>query len=157
MKSVYFYCITGDVNEFLYSLLEQIISHNEKIIIYSTSEEKMQKLDSDLWTKKKVSFIPHLLYNDEKAEEVPILISNVKENKYNFDYLLTTSFIDDEIFLNSFKRIYYIYFYNIEKTINDAEKFFLKYKQEDCEIKIYTKSLENKWISVDSIKYQLLI
>lgn len=145
MKEINFYCIEEDINPFLYTFLSKIIANNKKAIIYSDNEEKMKKLDDTLWTMKKTDFLPHLLYTDKGAEDTPILLSNTKENEYNANYLLISSYLNDTEFLNKFEKIFYIFTPSNKISLKEKEKAYNEYKK-DYSIKTLKKDNNGKWV-----------
>lgn len=151
MKEINFYCIEEDVNLFLFSLLSKLIDNGKKIIVYSESQEKMEKLDSLLWTQKKTSFLPHLIQGEKGDTLTPILISNVKENKNNANFLLISNFIDDENFFSNFEKIFYMYSPINSTLINEVENNWNKYKNLGYNLKLLKKDLTGKWTEYNKL------
>lgn len=145
MKEINFYCIEEDANSFLYNFLSKLVDKGNKIFIYSENTEKMEKLDNTLWTMKKVEFLPHLLYNDEGAEETPIIISNQKENKNNSNFILISSYFDDTEFLNSFEKVFYIFSPINSNIIEYTKNSWNKYKNQNFDLKLFKKDSSGKW------------
>ena len=146
MKEINFYSIEDDVNVFLYNFLSEIVNQNKRVMIFSESPEKMAKLDETLWTMKKTGFLPHLLVNDAGAEKTPVIISNLKNNKNNSNFILISTFLDDSDFLNTFEKTFYI-FSPINKTlINDAKNAWDKYSKAGFSTRLLKKDFETgKW------------
>lgn len=145
MKEINFYCIEEDINVFLYSFLFKLIEKGKRVIVYSESPEKMERIDNMLWNIKKVGFLPHLLYNENGAEDTPIIISNVKDNKNNANFLLITTFMDDDKFLNNFEKTFYIFSPTSSNLIEETQKNWEKYKKMEFSTKLFRKSQTGKW------------
>ena len=141
-----FYYIEEKFIDFVFRFLTKTLESNKKIIFYSNNEKSIIDLNKALWVHNLTSFLPHLLYNEEGSENVPILLSNTEENKYNCDYLLTSSYINNNDFLNSFQKIYYIV-YNNENSINEAKKSWDLYKQQNITLN-FCKKENNKYNKV---------
>lgn len=145
MKEINFYCIEEDGNQFIYTFLSKLIEKGKKVIVYSENQEKIAKLDDTLWTMKKTDFLPHLLYNEQGAEETPVLISNVKENKYNSNFLLISTFVDDVNFLDSFEKTFYMFSPMNQRLIDEAKKNWNYYKERGFNLKVFRKNAAGKW------------
>lgn len=145
MKEINFYCIEEDINNFLYNFLSKLIDKSKRVFIYSENIEKMEKLDNMLWTLKKVDFLPHLLNKDKGLEETPIIISNMKENKNNSNFILISSFFDDINFLNTFEKTFYIFSPINQTIIKDIKNSWDKYKNANFNVKLLKKDINGKW------------
>jgi len=150
MKEINFYCIEEDANIFLYTFLSKLVEKGKKVIIYSENQEKITKLDDTLWNIKKTGFLPHLLYDEFGAEETPVLISNLKENRYNSDFLLVSTFVNDIDFLDSFQKIFYIFSPVNPHSVDEVEKIWNSYKELGFNIKLFKKSQVGKWTEHDN-------
>lgn len=146
MTSINFYCINESISNFIYDLLYQLVMKNDKkVLLYSNSYEKLEKLNSFLWQAGKSSdFLPHSLITDDDITD-KLLLSDKLENKYNQECLLLSTFVDDIDFLKSFEKIFYIFKKdNIEEAKRIAD--FLK----DFPLKINLK-VEGKWTVVSNL------
>ena len=146
MTSINFYCINESISDFIYNLLYQLVMKNDKkVLIYSNSYEKLEKLNVFLWQAGKSSdFLPHSLITDKDITD-KLLLSDKLENKYNQEYLLLSTFVDNMDFLKSFEKIFYIF---KKDNLEEAKKIanFLK----DFPLQINLK-LGGKWIVADSL------
>ena len=70
-------------------LAEKCYLNNNKIVIYSNSEEELKKYDSLLWTWKQQSFVPHK-YVDNLSEDYPepIVLTTQIDKPSEFDTVL---------------------------------------------------------------------
>lgn len=145
MKEINFYCIEEDANVFLYSFLSKLIEKDKRVMIYSESPEKMERLDDMLWSIKKVGFLPHLLYNEKGAEDTPVIISNAKHNKNNANFLLISTFVEDNKFLDIFEKTFYIFSPTSLHLVDEARKNWEEYKKMGFSTKLFRKSQGGKW------------
>lgn len=146
MKDINFYCIEEDANSFLYSFLSKLIEKNKRVIVYSESLEKMEKLDNMLWSHKKTEFIPHLLGHEKNAERTPIIISNTKDNRNNANFLLISGYLDDPEFLNKFEKTFYIFSPINQRLIDEAGKNWESYRNLGFNLKLLRKNSSGKWL-----------
>jgi DNA polymerase IIIc chi subunit len=146
LKEINFYCIEEDFNLFLYSFLFKLINNDKRVLIYIDSQDnKIENLNSFLWSHRKTDFLPHLLDTDKGAKETPIVISKNKINKNNADFLLITDFIDDKDFLDSFEKIFYLYSPINIKIRENSKNVWENYKKMDYELVFLKKDL-GKWV-----------
>lgn len=145
---VKFYCINDNINSFIYDFLNKIINkNNQKILLYSSSLDKLKKFDEYLWISGNNSdFLPHCILdntnnttNDEK-----LLLTNETLNSKNIDSLVLSSFIDNTNFLNSFKNIYYIFTKSNDTSVEQARKSLNFFKQLNYNIIINNKDNTTK-------------
>lgn len=70
-------------------LLESIVAKGFRIHITCDSQERIQELDSFLWTYEQLSFLPHSTSVDSNLSENPIVISQDSEIKNNATVLVS--------------------------------------------------------------------
>jgi DNA polymerase IIIc chi subunit len=117
----------NDTNDFLYIFLSKVYNEQKKALVYFPEKAKRESLDTSLWTKKKLDFLPHSLNTDNGADITPIVITSQLQNINNANFLITDSYIDDADFLSKFENIYYIISYlQIEKSRSDYKKYEAK-------------------------------
>ena len=117
----------------------------KEVVTSDNKDEKLEKLNTFLWQAGKSSdFLPHSLITDKDITD-KLLLSDKLENKYNQEYLLLSTFVDDMDFLKSFEKIFYIF---KKDNLEEAKKIanFLK----DFPLQINLKA-EGKWVVVDSL------
>ena len=147
MTSVNFYCINESISDFIYNLLYQlVVKNNKKVLLYSNSIEKLEKLNTFLWeTGKDCDFLPHSLITDDIIDD-KLILSNKIENVYNQDCLFLSNFIDDKDFLSTFEKIFYIF---KQSNKNEVKNIIETCKNYNFDININVK--KDKWIKVDDI------
>ncbi|GMO57353.1 MAG: hypothetical protein Ta2D_03120 [Rickettsiales bacterium] len=135
-NSITFYNLENEeTNDFLYKFLSKIYSKKKKALVYFNEAEKRESLDTALWTRKKLDFIPHLLNTDENVAATPIAITSCLENINNADFLIIDSYIDNAEFLQQFENIYYVIsFLQTDKSKGD----YIKYKK-DYTLNVFKK------------------
>lgn len=145
MKEINFYCIEEDTNSFIYNFLSKLIDKGKRVLIYSENPDKIKNLDDMLWSIKKTGFLPHLLANEKGSEKTPVVISNTKENKNNANFLLISTFMNDEKFLEGFEKTFYIFSPINSNMIAEAEKNWNEYKKMGFNLKMMRKGKDGKW------------
>jgi DNA polymerase-3 subunit chi len=83
MTEVLFYHMQGQpLERVLPTLLERSFDRGWRVVVQSSSEERVEALDAQLWTFREDSFLPHGTHKEATAAEQPILIT-VKEDNPN--------------------------------------------------------------------------
>ena len=72
-------------------LLEKVIKTGHNAVVRCASEDRLERLNNNLWTYKEDSFIPHGDTNDGFAESQPVYLCTGAENPNNADILMTIS------------------------------------------------------------------
>jgi DNA polymerase-3 subunit chi len=76
MTEVLFYHLQNrSVEQVLPSLLEKSLSRGWQVIVQAASDERIEALDSHLWTYRDDSFLPHGTSRDPEAAAQPILLT----------------------------------------------------------------------------------
>ena len=147
MSQINFYQVSDEIYQFLFDFLNKLLLEKDKKILIYSDENGIKKLDDNLWSFKKTSFIPHLIDDNKNADKVPIIITNKLENKYNCNYLITTKNLkQEEMFINSFEKVCYILNISNENSIEQAKDFWNTYYSNDnFELFFYKKNIKNKW------------
>lgn len=147
MTSVNFYCINESIPNFIYDLLYQlVVKNNKKVLLYSGSLDKLEKLNNFLWEAgKDYEFLPHSLITDDIVDD-KLILSNKLENKYNQDCLFLSNFVDDKNFLETFEKIFYIFKQENKEEVKNIIGICNKY---NFEININLK--KDKWIKIEDI------
>ena len=57
------------------SLLEKSVARGWRVVVQTPSEERVEALDSHLWTFRDESFLPHGTWRDPEAAEQPVLLT----------------------------------------------------------------------------------
>jgi len=81
MTEVLFYHLQDTTLErVLPPLLEKSLERNWRAVIQTASDERVDALDSHLWTYRDDSFLPHGSWRDRDAAEHPVVLSTQSEN-----------------------------------------------------------------------------
>jgi len=76
----FYHLITTPLERALPRLLERALGEGHRILVLAGSPERVQHLDSLLWTYDDASFLPHGSVRDQTAARQPIFITERDEN-----------------------------------------------------------------------------
>jgi DNA polymerase III subunit chi len=62
------------------TLLEKSLERGWRVVVQSSSEERVEALDAHLWTFTDDSFLPHGTWRDAEAREQPVLLTVNDDN-----------------------------------------------------------------------------
>ena len=81
MTEILFYQLYRQpIERVLPSLLERSLERGWRVVVQAASEERVEALDSHLWTYNDESFLPHGTWRDPEARNQPILITVHADN-----------------------------------------------------------------------------
>ncbi|SEM91440.1 DNA polymerase III subunit chi [Nitrosomonas marina] len=78
MTDIYFYSGAEDKLLVACRLCAKALSQNARIVVFTSNQSMLEKLDKMLWTFQPTSFLPHCFIHDETAlvRSTPIVLSN---------------------------------------------------------------------------------
>jgi DNA polymerase-3 subunit chi len=81
MTEVLFYQLHRQpIERVLPTLLEKSLERGWRVVVQAASEERVEALDSHLWTFTDDGFLPHSTWRDPEAKSQPILITIHADN-----------------------------------------------------------------------------
>ena len=84
MTEVLFYHLQGQKLEgVLPTLLEKSVERGWRVVVQSGIEERIEALDSLLWTYRDDSFLPHGTWREAEAASQPVLLTVTDSNPNN--------------------------------------------------------------------------
>ena len=83
MTEVLFYHLQGQpLERVLPTLLERSLERGWRVVVQSSSEERVEALDAQLWTFREDGFLPHGTHKEATAADQPVLLT-VKDDNPN--------------------------------------------------------------------------
>lgn len=81
MTEVLFYQLQRQpVEKVLPVLIEKSLERGWRVVVQSSSDERIEALDAHLWTYRDDSFLPHGTYKESAAAEQPVLLTVNDDN-----------------------------------------------------------------------------
>lgn len=113
------------LEQILPKLCEKAYATGKKIKILLGTEERVEFINSLLWTYEEESFLPHGSKRDGFIEDQPIFISTSETNENNASLLILAdgAMLNVEQ-LNSYERILNIFDGNDEIALNNARAYW---------------------------------
>ncbi len=140
MTEILFYHLERtNLETVLPGLLEKSLSRGWRALVVTGSVEKMEALDSHLWTYRDESFLPHnVMGKSQTPQEEPVLLQHEKEmhaehyqspaNKANLIFFVDGAVSDVEN-LKGFERCVTIFDGRDEEALTNARQFWKSIKE----------------------------
>ena len=146
MSRVDFYHLQNSrLEDVLPKLLEKAYSANKKIIVKIGNEERVEFLNSILWTYSDTSFLPHGSKKDGSSELQPIWLTSGHDNpnQAEFLFLVDGSILDIEKVVD-FERIFYIFDGGVDESLSSARDLWKELKNQNIDI-YYWQQANGSW------------
>jgi DNA polymerase III subunit chi len=81
MTEILFYHLQRQpLERVLPTLIEKSLERGWRVIVHAASEERIEALDSQLWTFRDDSFLPHGTWREAESSEQPVLLTVHDDN-----------------------------------------------------------------------------
>ena len=139
MSRVDFYHLKKQpLEEVLPKLLEKAYSTGQNTLVRIGTEERLEFLNSLLWTYNDTSFLPHGSKKDGNAEHQPIWLTSGTDNPNQSQLLFLVDGANADLTeLDNFSRIFNIFDGHSEEAVNQARSFWKELKEDSKNIYLY--------------------
>lgn len=147
MSRVDFYHLQNQTLEnVLPKLLEKAYETGKKIKIKVGNEERVEFINTLLWTFDDQSFIPHGSKKDGFGEMQPIWISANDDipNEATMLFLVDGAKAETD-YVQQFERVFNIFDGNSETAVNNARTFWKELKNAGIEIYYWQQDSNGRW------------
>lgn len=147
MTQVDFYHLQKQsLEEALPKLLEKAYSTGKHIKIKIGTEERVEFINSLLWTFEDQSFLPHGSKKDGFAEEQPVWLSSTDDNPNGAAFL----FLVDGALVGldkatEYERIFNMFDGNVQVAVEQARAFWKDCKAANFELRYWQQDEAGKW------------
>lgn len=123
------------LEQVLPKLCEKAFSTGKKIKVLLGNEERIDFINTLLWTYSEESFLPHGCKKDGFIQEQPIFISSDANNENDASILILADNIYPDLdFLTNFERVLNIFDGGDEIALNNARDYWKQVKNLGCEL-----------------------
>ena len=134
------------LEDVLPKLLEKAYSTGKKIKVKVGNEERVEFLNSILWTYNEEAFLPHGSKKDGMAELQPIWLTADDRNPNNAEFLFLTDGADvDSEEIKNYERVFNIFDGNSESALNQARAFWRQLKALETELHYWQQDANGRW------------
>lgn len=125
-------------------LLEKILEAKKRAVILCGTEDRLNYLNSTLWTLGKLSFIPHGSEKEGFAEDQPIWLTLKDENPNQSQFLVQIEGMESPS-LSTYERCLDLFDGNDEEALAQARKRWTAYKDAGHTMTYWKQSATGSW------------
>ena len=134
------------LDEVLPKLLQKAYSTGKRIKVKIGTEERVEFINSLLWTYNDESFLPHGSKKDGFADQQPIWLSADIENPNTALFLFLVDGAEENAeTLTQYERVFNIFDGNSAEAVQQARRLWKEYKNSSCEVYYWQQSSAGKW------------
>ena len=134
------------LDEVLPKLLGKAYETKEKIVVKIGTAERVEFLNSHLWTFNDESFLPHGSKKDGFGEQQPIWLTSDNDNPNHAAFLFLVDGAEVETKQAAeFARIFNIFDGNDENALNQARQLWKTYKDAGFDVKYWQQNERSGW------------
>ena len=135
------------LDEVLPKLLQKAYSTGKRIKVKIGTEERVEFINSLLWTYNDESFLPHGSKKDGFADQQPIWLSADIENPNTALFLFLVDGAEENAeTLTQYERVFNIFDGNSVEAVQQARRVWKEYKNSGCEVYYWQQDNAGKWI-----------
>jgi DNA polymerase III subunit chi len=126
------------------AFLERTLERNWRAVIEVGSEERLEALDTLLWTYREESFLPHGTRRDGNAQQQPVFLTSSQDNPNGATvrFLLDGAQLAD---VTSYARVVYVFDGRDASAVERAREEWRRVKAAGCEVTYWQQSPEGRW------------
>lgn len=145
MTEVLFYHLErGRLEDVLSGLLEKTLERGWKAVVRAASRERVEKLDTYLWTYRDESFLPHAAAGD--GAEQPVWLTDNEDAPNNPDLLFLVDGAQAETSaLSGYTRCVMIFDGRDEDALTEARRFWKETKDAGHDATYWKQSPQGRW------------
>ncbi len=147
MTEVPFYHLQGQpLERVLPTLIERSLDRGWRVIVQSSSEERVEALDAQLWTFRDDSFLPHGTHREASAAEQPILltVNDDNPNAAAVRFLIDGAPVPPDA--QSYQRIVLMFDGNDDDAVADARTRWSAAKAAGFDVTYWQADENGRWV-----------
>jgi DNA polymerase-3 subunit chi len=145
MTEVLFYHLEHQpLERVLPSLVERTLERGWRAVVQAGSEERVEALDTLLWTFREESFLPHGTRRDGNSAEQPVYLTTNEENpnKAGVRFMVDGA---ETAELSGYDRVVYLFDGRDETAVAKAREQWKAAKGAGCTVTYWQQSSEGRW------------
>ena len=134
------------LDEVLPKLLMKACQTGKRIKVKIGTEERVDFINSLLWTLNDESFLPHASKKDGFAEQQPVWLTVAQDNPNNAVFLFLVDGADETVEnLQGFERVFNIFDGNSETALQQARQLWKQYKSAGFDVYYRQQTEQGNW------------
>ena len=145
MTDVWFYHLERvPLDRVLPNLLERTIGRGWRAVVQAGSEERVNALDSLLWTYSEESFLPHGTKRDGNPAKQPVYLTDGPENPNSADVRFLVDGAEHEE-LSGYERAIFIFDGHDDAALAKARRQWKAVKEAGHDVTYWQQSETGRW------------
>ena len=146
MTEVLFYHLQHQpLERVLPNLLEKSLERGWRVVVQAASSERVEALDTLLWTYRDDSFLPHGTARDGHAESQPIyLTSEAGDNPNGATVRFLVEGADLETY-GGYTRVVHMFDGRLPEAVQAARLSWQRARAADCEVTYWKQNENGRW------------
>lgn len=142
---LFYHLLHQPLERVLPALLEKSLERGWRVIVQSSSEERVEALDAQLWTYNDSSFLPHGTVKGGDAAEQPILLTVDSDNRNdaNVRFLIDDAPLPDDA--ENYDRIVLIFDGEDEEAVATARARWTEAKGRGFAVTYWQPDEQGRW------------
>jgi DNA polymerase III subunit chi len=146
MTEVLFYHLQRQpLEKVLPTLLEKSLERGWRVVVQASSEERVEALDSHLWTYRDDSFLPHGTWREGDAGEQPILLTvqDHNPNRAAVRFLVDGAAVPDDA--DSYQRLVLVFDGDDPDAVGAARERWTAAKARGFDVTYWQSDEHGRW------------
>jgi len=142
---LFYHLQTQPVEKVLPILLEKSVGRGWRVVVHTSSEERVDALDAHLWTFRDDSFVPHGTFREPTAADQPVLLT-VKDDNPNaatVRFLIDRAPIPEDA--GQYDRVVLLFDGNDDEAIAEARNRSRAAKERGFEVTYWQADDNGRW------------
>jgi DNA polymerase-3 subunit chi len=145
MTEVLFYHLERQpLERVLPSLLERTLERGWRAVVQAGSEERVEALDTLLWTYREESFLPHGTKRDGNLAAQPVYLTSNDDNPNGASVRFLVDGADTASH-SAYARLVYLFDGNDAAAVARAREQWKTAKDAGCDVTYWQQSAEGRW------------
>ena len=126
-------------------LLEKSLARGWRVVVQSSSEERVEALDAHLWTYRDDSFLPHGSFRESLAGDQPILLTVHDDNPNQATVRFLIDRAPPPADARAYERIVILFDGEDEEALAEARELWRSKKAEGLEVTYWQCDEHGRW------------
>jgi len=147
MTELLFYHLQGQKLEgVLPTLLEKSLERGWKVVVQSSSEERIDALDAHLWTYRDDGFLPHGTWREQEAAAQPVLLTVNEGNPNAADVRFLIDGAPVPADLETYRRVVLMFDGDDEDAVAAARAAWTEVKAKGHDATYWQPDAQGRWV-----------
>jgi DNA polymerase III subunit chi len=146
MTEVRFYHLQRQpLEKTLPQLLEKSLERGWRVVVQTSSDERVEALDAHLWTYNDGSFLPHGTYRESEAARQPVLLTVLNDNPSgaNVRFLIDGAPMPEDA--ANYQRIVLLFDGDDDEAVAAARAQWTDVKAQGLEVSYWQTDEQGRW------------